>query len=83
MFEIFSTCLLHYFPCLFRETCIFVIVVCFSFCLSIAFLCTFFFFFAIKAMLRKRTVLKCSDDNTTVVLCLIKRCWLKPEDTFI
>lgn len=82
MFEIFSTCLLHYFPCLFRETCIFVIVVCFSFCLSIAFLCTFFFF-AIKAMLRKRTVLKCSDDNTTVVLCLIKRCWLKPEDTFI
>lgn len=42
-----------------------------------------FFFFAIKAMLRKRTVLKCSDDNTTVVLCLIKRCWLKPEDTFI
>lgn len=53
----------------------------FFFCLSIAFLCTFLF--AIKAMLRKRTVLKCSDDNTTVVLCLIKRCWLRPEDTFI
>lgn len=42
-----------------------------------------YIFFALKAMLRKRTVLKCSDDNTTVVLCLIKRCWLRPEDTFI